>query len=62
VIPAGRNAASTARATRTAVRNSAPASSSSRSTMVSTWRLVATITWPGLTWPASMKAIVCSSS
>jgi len=32
------------------------------SSSVTAWRLLATSTWPGLTWPRSMKARVSSSS
>jgi hypothetical protein len=62
VMPSGANACWTASAMRRAARISAAASSSLQSSSVGTARLVATITWPSLTWPASMNAKTKSSS
>ena len=62
VMPAGAKAASTARAMRCAAAISAQASASEASIRVSSGALVATITWPGFTWEASMKAKMSSSS
>jgi hypothetical protein len=61
-MPSGANAACTARAIFQAARIRAAAVSSSMSIKVSNGFFVATITWPSLTWPASMKANTRSSS
>jgi len=62
VRPSGAKAACAARATRRVVCMTAAASSGVMSSSVAACRRVATSTWPGLTWPRSMKASVSASS